>query len=134
MDQDFIQEMIVPILNSISVVSCLFLFYCYLFRAPIKTTGLKMIVIMGLSDFTYHITYFCSTYQPLPEDSELTTIFSVVVNHTSAFSLQFSLLWGCNMAFFLYRLICLEKISNPHTYIRNSVLLLCVLQILISVL
>ena len=114
------------VLHSFSAVTCLYLFYNYS-KIPRKALGLKMIMILGLSDFIFHGLQIPLLWLQ-NEQSTVIQIGFVIVG--AAF--RFSIYWAANIAFFLYLLISQKNSWSPIKFIRISILLLSIIAVGLS--
>ena len=119
--------------NSISLAACFSLFRCYCF-IPKRTIGLKMILCLSLADSLLHLSRI-TLYALLPfielgpdgiPDNEQTKIALFVIAFLEVFCFRFTIFWGCNMAFFLYRLLSMKEMIHPQTYFKWSLTLITI--------
>ena len=89
--------------NTISLITCLWFFYCY-FKTNPASLSFRMVVTLSISDFILHIMILIIFFVPSPT---LMTIGIIIVN----LALRFSIFWILAIAFFLYRL---TNIKKPH--------------------
>ena len=106
---------IMIILNGISGIACFWLF-CMIFKMSHKSIGIKMIKVLGTSDFIYHISnlwfllanpdlYFEQNYGPIQSFSEI--LFRIL--HTS---LHYSLFWAAIMALIIFKAFSTKSAWN----------------------
>ena len=115
--------------SSASILACLGLFYCY-YLIPKRTVGLKMILVISLSDFIFHSTAILfdlipvSSLTVVPMDFSSTLVYMIIhtIEYLNAFGFIFSMFWACNMAFFLYRPLSMNITINPQLYFSYSLL------------
>ena len=131
MDPEQTLPTVIP--HSISLVACAYLFYCYS-TIPKKTIGVKMIFIISLSDFVFHVSalilFFCFHLG----DSSFIKGLKEITTFIAECSLIFSTLWACNIAFFLCQLLRMKQISNPATYLNYSLRVMLILTVTLGVL
>ena len=130
--------------NAISAIACLFLF-CGYFAIPKKTIGLKMIFVMSVSDFIFHISmiFLDSRYifemNPMQDEMDMQSTMTLNLTQKGILAFighlcsRFSLLWACNMALFLSKLLSMKEIACTQTYFRQRLGLLFVSAVIISV-
>ena len=107
--------------NILSIIACIILFACY-FRLPKETVSLKMIFTLIVSNFVYHCFKISSEIYPELKKMDF-------IKYTDKITYQFSLLWVCNMAFFLCRLLKFKRMSNIHLYFYIPLAVLLLLSI-----
>ena len=94
--------------NILSIIACIALFVCYC-RLPKKTQSLTMILTLAASNFIYHFIVLLLRQFP-------SVVIIEYVVYIAPTMFRFSLLWACNMAFFLYKLLTLKGMSNIKLY------------------
>ena len=116
--------------NLMSAISCLILFYYYS-KISNKAIGLKMIFVMSFFDFLLSATtisyYICLNIDSQSNEPGFKRTVLEFLEYVSEFSLRFALIWACNMAFFLYRLLSMKDMVHPQVYFVRSLLVTIVL-------
>ena len=118
--------------HSISLVACAYLFYCYS-TIPKKTIGVKMIFIISLSDFIFHVSALVLVVCLHLGDSSFIERLQRFILFIAECSLIFSMLWACNIAFFLCQLLQMKQISNPATYLDYSLRVILILTVTLGI-
>ena len=113
---DFERVLIFWLPHTISTIACISILVYY-FVMGNRTQGLKMIMILAISDLMYHLTLLLNNLFP-------NLILELHTNVVATVMFRFSLLWKCNMAFFLYRLLNLTIMSHPNIYMNVSLIIL----------
>lgn len=116
------------VLHSISVITCLCLFYMY-FKINRKALGLKMIIIMGISDLLFHSLQIILLWFQNDESTLLEMGFVIV---GAAF--RFSIYWAANIALFLYLLISRKDYWSPTKFVSASAIILSIIALSLSAL
>lgn len=102
-----LSTLIIIIPNAISLITCLWFFYCY-FKTNPTSLSFRMIATLSISDFILHIMMLIIFFVP---STALVTIGIIIVN----LALRFSVFWILAIAFFLYRLTNIKKPHYPST-------------------
>ena len=115
----------VLVTNGISILVGLILLGSYLIGNN-KAFSLKMICIINAYDTFFHIANILIYLQ-------LSDSFSFYLNIVREFALQSSLLWTCNIAYFIYKLLSLRGLKSPQKYFVRSTLILFLLAVSICI-
>src|SRR4051812_2955468 len=100
------------ILHSISAISCVWFFYCYA-KLKKKTPGLKMVLILCISDFIFHVTFIANQWIYPSFETRIRTF----INDTS---FRFSIFWPASIACLTYRSLGNFAIGSTEQYITGS--------------
>lgn len=114
-------ETIIP--ATLSCFACIWLFISYPKQA--KSTGLKMILTLSISDFLYHITVLMSFMQ-------FPGIVDTIVRFMVGVSVYFSTVWPSAIAFLVYRSSRQTAFIDTEKYFKVSVLLVTLLSIALT--
>ena len=111
------------VLNAISALTCIALFYCYC-CIPNRGLGLKLIVYLTASDFTFHVTWLLQTW-----NDKIIRDICFFLFYTSY---NFSLMWTANIAYFTCRLIRNDRWTKSVTHIKLSAVGLVIFAFLLA--
>ena len=111
--------------NGLSLLACIALFYSYS-SVSNRAVGLKMIFVMGVSDFIYHLLtvghdIIVEEYAKTDNDSLKKIIYWLQVIIQAC--LHFSQFWACSIAFFLYQLVSMKESFHHIRYLNRSFML-----------
>ena len=107
-----------------SMLGCLVLLGIF-YRINQKPTSLKMIMILTLSDLvTSILVLIMAVAYGIATDNSSILLFAGLAN-----SLCFSIIWSCNIAYFVYKSINGSIPSDPGQYLKKS-LIICIVLIL----
>lgn len=118
-----IEKLVAGFPETVSALACLFMFFSYSF-IPKKTLGLKMIFVLSLSDFIFHVGAIIELVS-----SKSIKVFPAII--TNIF-FRFSLFWASNMAFFLYKLMTHKSLWNQGLYFKRSLALVLTCAVILS--
>jgi len=110
--------------NCISTLACIWLFYQF-FSLSRKTLAVKMIFILSVSDFLFHLTNILTMWT---FSQEIQNIIIYLLNS----SVIFSVLWAASIAYMVYKMLSLDPI-NPIRYYKLSLLGIIFLSLLLGV-
>jgi len=116
---------ITNVINPISILACLWLFFRYN-RVADKGIGIKMVLILSLSDFIFHVTTLINAHYKGKQ------IIFTLLSSLIGVSIKFSIFWTCNMAFFLHKLL-MREVEAISSYLKKSLVLILSLSIGLSI-
>ena len=126
-----INTVVLFVVNTISALTCLALFYVYS-RISNKSIGVKMVFVMSIADFIFHIARI--VYFLILDPFEEVTALFIFIFFLEVFCMRFAIFWGCSMAFFLYRLLRLRDVSSLNGYFGRSLITVFLITTILSVL
>ncbi len=107
----------------ISCSACLWLFLNY-YKLSRKTIGLKMILMLSISDIIFHIATLINS-----NPSEF--IRGPFLNTIQALSKSFSTAWPSAIAYLAYSSLR-QQFSDPKKYYKKSVFLVFIISLIVS--
>ena len=110
----YFEVLTIIVFNSISTIACMWLFLQF-FCLPKKTLAVKMIFILCLSDFIFHLTNILTLWT-FP--AFVLEIILLLLNTSVIFSVS----WAACIAFMVYKMLTMETI-NPVRFYKVSLLL-----------
>lgn len=116
-----ILETIIP--ASLSCMACIWLFITYPKQA--KSTGLKMILTLSISDFIYHITVLMTLMQ-------FPGLLDTIIRSMVGVSVYFSTIWPSAIAFLVYRSSRQTAFIDTEKYFKLSLGLVTVLSVVLT--
>lgn len=110
---------------SISILACLYLF-CHYTTVQRKTIGLKMILILGISDFLGHVFLLTSMWSHLRE-------LTRYMIHADRTIIRFTIIWVSCIAFVIYRFLRDDGVDVSEKNSRKLLLTLSLVNIIINI-
>jgi len=114
----FTPPILVTCAHSLSILACLILIVHYL-KSPVKALDLKMITVLGVSEFIFHITVLVNIW-----DEYIEIDIEEIRSKISVASMNFSLYWICTMGFVLLKSVSLENMVHSEEFSKKFIRLL----------
>lgn len=119
--------LLIIIPNALSLLTCLWFFYCY-FKTNPTSLSFRMVIILSISDFILHLMMLAIFLVP----SETLVITAIIISNLA---LRFSIFWILAIAFFLYRLTNIRKPHYPSAkYLSQSLFVTAIASIITTLL
>lgn len=127
MDERLSYKIILTVPQVISLSACFWFFRCF-FLLRRRTLGLKMILILCISDFLFHIVCLNNTWMEVDE-SDVGEVWSIILE---AF-LRFSLFWASSIAFLALKSLHRDVNLDPISYAKTSFIIVLTITVILSV-
>jgi len=114
-------DTVIPSLTS--CITCIWLFFNYR-KLVRKTVALRMILILSISDFIFHVL-------TLMVDFQTEAFNKFMIGHTLNFALSFSSAWPAAIAYLAYSSLK-QRFSDPYVYYKWSIILIPLISLVLT--
>ena len=111
------ENVTVAIANGCSLIGGLLMLW-RVYHTNKKPVSLKMIVILTVSDLFLSLTVLVWTFGFDIESMDTPAIIRIILTNC----MEFSILWSCGIARFIYKSIGGNEISDQEQYLRRSLI------------
>lgn len=118
-----VMNTIITVPQIASLIACLCLFWTY-GKLPKQTLGFRMILILCISDFIFHIFTLLFIWWELEDTLEL--VVSIIMD----IALRFSILWASCIAYLVLSAVQKQGMLNAESYSKKSFIFI-VIQVLV---
>lgn len=127
MDQGLSSKIVLTVPQVISISACIWLFRCYQVLRR-KTLGLKMILILCISDFIFHVIFICNDWTDAIEN-DMAILWTIILETP----LRFSLFWASNIAYLALKSLGGNMNLDPISYAKTSFIVVLVVTLIFSI-